>query len=244
MTLATYDRLIGTLDAFIDAFGGGMRMRGVMTAILILKHSLEDRGISISEVSRVSGAPIESIRRHFAANVKQGNLITRADPDDERVTRYLAADLDAEQARASRIARILYEIGPPATGPSPVPDSSIPFTETTCDALISVLQAFTRTLSGDLRIRAFKIAIVLLQGSLNKEGITASQISRVSGAPLETVRRTLKQYMDAGNLRVEEDPNDDRASRIFYRDPATSEAAISRIVADLAPVNWALFNTN
>jgi DNA-binding transcriptional ArsR family regulator len=247
LTQTPYAKLTAMLDAFIDEFGGKMRIRGVLTAMLILRTSLQGRGISISEVSQVSGAPLESIRRHFAANVEEGFLITQADPDDERVTRYLAASLEFERDRGRRIATTLHGIGSPFSD-QPASDASapheqpLPFTVATCDALIEVLKTFMAFLDGGMRMRAFKIAIVMQEASLSREGITASQIARVSGAPLETVRRTLQKYLDMGNLEVIEDPNDERASLMRYRDPVGADAAIRKVADRLEEVEWALFN--
>jgi len=219
-----------------------MRIRGVLTAMLVLKTSLQGRGISISEVSQVSGAPLESIRRHFTENVRKNFLVTRADPDDERVTRYLAASLEFERDRGRRIATALHRIGPPYSETSSTPAEPLPFTVATCDALIEVLQTFITLLDGSMRLRAFKITIVMGQASLRNEGITASQIARASGAPPETARRTLQKYLQMGNLEVFEDPNDERASLMRYRDPAGADAAIRQVADRLEQVDWALFN--
>ena len=242
LTQTLYDRLIRVLDAYIDEYGGRLRLRGVLTALLVLRQSLNGDGISISDVSRKAEIPLENVRRHFGNYANEGILTSRADPNDERVTRYFFLDVGAERGRATRVAQALYEIGPPAGGWTPHPENAHPFSEATCDALTDALKAFTGTLDSGLRMRAFKIAIALHQASLSSEGMTTSQIARISGAPLETVRRTLKRYLELGNLRVVEDPDDDRAHRVLYRDPDWSGANIAAMAERLGKLDWSLLN--
>ncbi len=242
MTQTLHDRLIALLDAYIEQYGGRLRLRGVLTALLVLRQSLRGEGISISEVSREAGIPLENVRRHFGIYTSQGILTSRPDPNDERVTRHFFQDLGKERERATRVAQALYAIGPPCGEWRPHPENAHSLTEKTCNALIDVLQSFTGNLDSGLRIRAFKIAIALHQASVTGEGMTASQIARTSGAPLETVRRTLKGYLEAGRLRMAEDPDDDRAQRVFYPNPVSSESSIDAMAEQLGRVDWSLLN--
>jgi DNA-binding transcriptional ArsR family regulator len=243
LTQTPYDWLISVLDAYIEEYGGRLRLRGVITALLVLKRSLEGEGISISEVSRVTGAPLENVRRHFGKYVEQGYLNSRIDPCDERVTRYFFLDIDAERDRGLRVARALHAAGSPQPRCSPQPEKVPRFSAGTCDALMEVLDAFTTSLDSSMRIRAFKIVIALHQASLTSEGMTPSQIARVGDAPLETVRRRVQQYVDAGDLMELRDPDDERAHRLLYRDPSMWEASISATTNSLAQVDWSQFNT-
>jgi hypothetical protein len=103
------DRLMSVLGAYIDEFGGGMRIRGVKTALLIQRETIEGRGISVSEIARHSGAPLESVRRHIGQHVASGTLRYVPDPEDERVNRVKTTDPDEEGRRAARIASRLSE---------------------------------------------------------------------------------------------------------------------------------------
>lgn len=105
-----YDHLISILDAFIEEFDGGMRIRGIKTVLLIHRASIDGHGISISEIARETKAPLENIRRHINRQVELGNLRYVSDPDDERVTRVLATDSSRWRSAAENIEYRLAEI--------------------------------------------------------------------------------------------------------------------------------------
>lgn len=105
-----YDHLISILDAFIEEFEGGMRIRGVKTALLIQRASIDGRGISLTEIARETKAPLENVRRHIAKHVSLGLLRYIPDPDDERVTRVIYIDPDEQDAMARRIENRLAAI--------------------------------------------------------------------------------------------------------------------------------------
>lgn len=234
-----YQKLNDVLDVFIDAFGGRRRTRGIQTILLLRKASLDRCGISISEVRAVTKAPLENIRRHFQAEVEKGNLLTRIDPDDERVTRYLLPDPDEELAHTCEIAVRLRMIGRPSGTPAL---EWRKFGRETIDAQIALLQTFVNALDSGLRIRECKMAIVIQQVTLSGEGITVSELARRAGAPLETVRRAIQRYTSSGVLRMIEDPNDDRAFRLFYADPELRTRAINKIAEAVDQVDWNAFN--
>ena len=239
LTRSLYDNLIAVLDVFIEEFGGQTRFRGIQTALLIQKASLSGRGISVSEVRRVTGAPLENIRRHFTKQVELGNLISCTDPEDDRVVRYQMVDPDTHQRVARRMAARLNAIGPPNGA---IPEEQRSFGSTSYDALLAVLQAFADFMDSGLRIRGIKIAIIILQASLTGTGTTQSPIARQSGAPLENVRRHIKAYIEAGNLEMIEDPNDSRASRVLYKNPERTAQVFEAIAGRLNCVDWPAFN--
>ena len=86
------------------------------------------------------------------------------------------------------------------------------------------------------------LGIVIQQATLTGKGMTASQIARSSGAPLETVRRNIHNYIEVGNLTVIEDPNDSRATRVLYREPERVDAFFRTIAEDLDSLDWAALN--
>ena len=241
MTQPVHDRLIAVLDVFIDEYGGRIRFRGILTALLIHRMTLAGTGISASEVRKVSGAPLETIRRNFAPHVDKGNLITVPDPDDDRVVRYKSTDSERHQLTARRMAGRLLAIQP-----SEIQEAADqrPFGTATYDALIDVLQAFADVFDDGVRIRGIKMAVIILQASYSGEGITPSQIARRSGGALETVRRSIQEHVEMGILRTEEDPEDHRAYRVFYKDPESVTRHLDRIAQSLDQVDWAAFNLN
>jgi hypothetical protein len=239
LSQAVYDKLIAVLDVFIDEFGGRMKLRGIKTALLIQQASLEGRGISISEVRQATGGPLESIRRHFSKQVQLGTLRTLPDPDDDRVVRYQMADNERHQRAARRMAGRLASIHPVPADVLPEPQ---PFGGGTYGTLIEVLQAFARAMDDGLRIRGFKFAIVIQQATVTGRGMTASEIATQSGAPMETVRRYIQSYMEIGNLRAIEDPDDHRKTRVLYRDPDMVDTVLESIWADLEQVDWSQLN--
>ena len=107
-----YDQLIEVIEAFIDSdsFNGGMRVRGIKTALLIQQASLEGDGITVSELARATGAPLENVRRHMAKHVELGGLRYEADPDDDRATRIVTANPDVFAADVAAIVERLAAI--------------------------------------------------------------------------------------------------------------------------------------
>jgi DNA-binding MarR family transcriptional regulator len=105
-----YDHLISILDAFIEEFDGGMRIRGIKTALLIEKATKEGRGISLSEIARETDAPLENVRRHMAKYVEQGSLRYVEDPDDDRVTRVVQTREGIFAQAADRVSAHLDEL--------------------------------------------------------------------------------------------------------------------------------------
>ena len=108
--MAPYDQLIAVLDAFIENFGGATRIRGAKTALLIQRATVAGRGLTLSEIARATGAPFENVRRHIEKNVALGRLRYVNDPDDDRMTRVVAADPDMAAANMLKIAERLRSI--------------------------------------------------------------------------------------------------------------------------------------
>jgi len=105
-----YDQLIAVLDSYITEFDGGMRIRGIKTALLIQQATAEGRGISISEIARLTNAPLENVRRHITKHVELGALCYIADPDDDRVNRVIATEPEMRRRTAEKIAAHLGEL--------------------------------------------------------------------------------------------------------------------------------------
>ncbi len=233
-----YDRLIAVLDVFINEFGGQRRLRGVQTMLLIQRATFDGGGVSISDVRKLTGAPLENIRRHFARQVESGMLATQPDPEDDRVVRYRMVDDEQHRSAARTLSAKLLRLAPAGIDP---PSEPRPLSGATYSTMIDVLQTFANSMDGGLRIRAFKIAVVIQQATKAGTGMTASEIARQSGAPLETVRRYIQSYLDIGNLRAVEDPEDSRKTRVHYADPAMVDEVLERIAADLDKLDWASF---
>ena len=108
--MTPYDQLIAVLDVFIENFGGATKLRGAKTALLIQRATVAGRGLTLSEIARATGAPFENVRRHIEKHVDLGHLLYINDPDDDRVTRVVAADSDMAEANMLRIAKRLRSI--------------------------------------------------------------------------------------------------------------------------------------
>ena len=233
-----YEKLIAVLDVFIDLFGGQMTLRGIQTALLLQQATLDGRGVSISDVRQVTGAPLESIRRHFSKQVKLGVLSSLPDQDDDRVVRYRVEDNEQYQRAAQRMAAKLAAFGPT----EPDPDDQRSFSSSTYAALLDVLQTFANAMDNGLRIRGMKIAVVIQRATKTGTGMTATEIARQTGAPLETVRRYIQTYMEMGHLIATQDPDDSRKTRVRYRDPAAVDEVLETIWAELERLDWRQFN--
>ena len=106
----SYDQLITVVDALIDGFDGGMRIRGMKTALLIQQASQDGRGITVSELARATKAPLENVRRHISKHVELGTLRYISDPDDDRANRVVMTNLHTLEAATAEIARKLGDI--------------------------------------------------------------------------------------------------------------------------------------
>ena len=233
-----YDNLTAVLDVFIDTFGGQMTLRGIQTALLLQQATLDGTGVSISDVRQLTGAPLESIRRHFSKQVKLGVLTSLPDPKDDRVVRYRVKDNEQYQRGARRMASRLANLGP--IEPDPVEQQS--FGSRTYTALLDVLQAFASAIDNGFRIRAIKFAVVVQQATKSGIGMTASDIAKQSGSPLETVRRYVQAHMESGIMTAVQDPDDSRKTRVLFADPERVDAVLGAIWADLQRLDWRQFN--
>ena len=125
------------------------------------------------------------------------------------------------------------------------------------DKLIAVLDVLIDEFGGQMKLRGVKTALLIQQATLEGlrisisevqqatvagRGMTASEIAKQSGAPLETVRRYIQSYTEIGNLRAIEDPEDSRKTRVLYQDPAMVDGALEAIWTDLEQVDRAQFN--
>lgn len=104
------DLLIAVLDAFMETYPGGMKIRGIKTALLIQRADAAGRTINVSELARLTGAPPESVRRHIAKHVQLGNLDTLDNPEDARSAGVVPNDPAAMRRAAMHIASRLRTI--------------------------------------------------------------------------------------------------------------------------------------
>ena len=234
-----YERLIAVVDAFIGTFGGALRLQGIQTLLLIEKATLYGTGIKPSELHRLTGAPLENIRRRLLMFNGQGLIAFQADPTDDRSTLCTMTEAGRRTWPAADVARRLYVLRP---ANQQHPAAPHPMAAETYDALIAILRACAEAFGGGMRIRGFKTALLIQQATVGGEGITASAISRRTDAPLETVRRHMIIQMKLGNLRFVEDPRDDRAARIYTADPERERQTYATLDKRLDALNWQLFN--
>lgn len=234
-----YDHLIQVLDTFIEAMDGAMRIRRIQNLLIVQKATRFGPGISASEVSRRTGAPLENVRRQFLHQKARGLLETHADPKDDRITLFRVTAAGESAWPTLDIARRLHRIGPPGGSVHGAPHPPSP---ATYDALLAVLQAFADAFDGGMRIRGFKTALLIQLATLAGTGITASELGRQTGAALETVRRHMTKHTALGDLRIVEDPNDERANRMFTAHPDRESARFAAVAARLDAIDWNAFN--
>ena len=105
--MSPYDELISVIEALSEQYTGGLRIRGIKTSLLILKATLDGSGITLSELSRQTNAPLENIRRHLSQRAERGHLYYISDPDDDRATRILFSKPEYEIDRVASVLRRL-----------------------------------------------------------------------------------------------------------------------------------------
>lgn len=222
-----YDRLIEVIDAFIGGFEGGMRTRGIKTALLIAQSSVDGKGISLTEIARRSRAPLETVRRHMAKHVTLGNIEYLPDPRDDRVKRVVSRrqgalpDMVIEtEARLAKIDCFGAKLCSSADGRS--------YAER-CDRLIAILNAYISQFGGAIRIRGIKTALLIQIATVTGCGISLSELARETEAPLENVRRHLANHASLERLKYVTDPEDERVIRVVFTRPDLFERMAQRV---------------
>lgn len=191
-------------------YGGALRLRDIKILLLIREGTGRGTGVSVSEVARESGTPLESVRRQLKQMTKSGLLRTAPDPEDGRVIRHFATQAMADQwpldALITRLSRVL----------GPRPDAAVagpPFA-----LLLALIDLFINGYMGSIRIRGARMALLVYRATQKGTGVAISDLARVNAAPLETVRRVLAQHVDMGHIRFVEDPEDDRKTLVVTAD--------------------------
>lgn len=213
--------LLRTVEAFMAAFGGEVRLRDIKVLLLVQQGTHTGTGVSISEVARASGAPLESVRRQFTEYVAAGLLRKQPDSKDRRVIRYFTTELWADGWRLDDlITRLSQILGPPrATG-----KSGPPFPE-----LLDLIDLFIQGYLGSIRVRGARMALLVYRATVEGRGVSISWLARVNGAPLETVRRVLSQHVDMGHIRFVQDPEDDRRTLVVTADVDSERMRIAEM---------------
>ncbi|MGD8831296.1 MAG: hypothetical protein PVF57_11900 [Pseudomonadales bacterium] len=234
-----YDYLIRVLDTFIEVTDGAIPIRRIQNLLIVQKATHFGSGISASEVSRLTGSPLENVRRQLGRQKARGLLETHADPTDDRVTLFRTTAAGEREWQTTILAQRLHAIGPLRDGK---PGAPHPLSPQTYDALIAILQAFADAFEGGMRIRGFKTAMLIQLATLSGSGVTASELSRRTSAALETVRRHMAKHIALGDLRIVEDPEDERANRVFSAHPERESARFAAVAARLDAIDWNVFN--
>ncbi len=229
-----YDRLIGILDPYLETYPGTVSLRGVQTAILLLQETLYGKGISVSEVHRFSGAPLESVRRHMHQREAGGELVAEPDPHDDRVRLYRVVNTEQMLERHKTVAAEIYALRPPNLAEDPPRH----FSRATTETLMEVLSPYGSAYQHSMRFRGFKTALLIQQATTTGEGITASDLARKTNAPLETVRRHMLKHTELGDLTMLEDPSDERALRVRAAQPDEVAERARGILAGLESIDW------
>ncbi|MGE0625621.1 MAG: hypothetical protein AB7I04_16620 [Pseudomonadales bacterium] len=234
-----YERLIRIIDAYVATFGGATRMHGVQTLLIVQKATRFGNGVSPSTLHRLTGAPLENIRRRFQQFTERGLITAHPDPKDDRSTLYTMTNRGLSAWPAGDVARKLYTLRQTSGRPESPPRLQCP---ETLSALLAVLQAFADALDAGIRIRGYKTALLIQQATLSGEGITASTLSRETNAALETVRRHMAKHETLGDLKLVENPDDERATLVLTANPDREHRAWTAVARRLDALDWHLFN--
>ncbi len=217
-------RVIDTIDAFISTFGGSTRLRDLKARLLILQATAANRGIHVSELARRCDAPAESVRRLVAAQVKLGHLHYLSDPQDERRMRIRATDAGVILWNIEAISQALRHF-------AVEPTTALP-------ALIVIADTFLDQFPAGMRIHGIKIALLIQRATLQRRGISTSELARLTGATLETVRRHMTKHVDLGTVRFEPDPEDERVNLVMSCSLEHQNRSVNLIVKRLAAIDW------
>jgi len=234
-----YERLIQIIDAYIATFDGAMRLHGIQALLLVQKATRFGSGISPSDIHRLTGAPLENIRRRFRQFGARGLLTALPDPHDDRSKLCTMTEAGLRAWPAEDIARRLYPLRPPGRDRGEAPQ---PLGPETYDTLIRVIEAFATALDPGIRSRGFKTALLIQQATLSRRGITTSTLSRRTNAALETVRRHMAKHTALGDLKLVEDPEDDRATLVFTAHPDRESRGWSAVGHRLDALDWRYLN--
>lgn len=103
-------QLLALIELFIRGYMGSIRIRGARMALLVYSATLEGTGIAVSELARINDAPLETVRRMLTQHVEMGHIRLVQDPEDDRRTLVVIADLTLERQRITEMNRRLAAI--------------------------------------------------------------------------------------------------------------------------------------
>ena len=79
-------------------------------ALLVYRATRKGTGVAISELARVNEAPLETVRRVLTQHVDMGHIRFVEDPEDDRKTLVVTADMTFERQRLAEMDRKLEAI--------------------------------------------------------------------------------------------------------------------------------------
>jgi len=235
-----YDRLINILDAFIDTVEGSIddsfRVRGIQTAMLLERATASGSGIRISELARHSEAPLENVRRHIQAQVELGNLRSSPDPQDDRSSLIFVTEQGSQLYDTLELVRRLGSL----EGDTAAQDFE---GEPPYDEIIAILLSFMEGYPGGMKVQGVKRELLIQRATDEGQGLTVSDLARLTDTPLETVRRHVQNAIEQGELRLLEDPDDERKTRVVHADPGRESQRAETVNDHLSRVDWTRFHS-
>ena len=205
------DKLLGVIEGFIATYGGWRRLREIKILLLIQKAA-GHQTINPTTLAKLSGMPLETVRRVLLAEEEAGNLILAEDPNDSRSKIAILT----EASRGSWNSRLVFEsltalFTAPDHRPAPTPQVDY-------DLLLFVIDTLMEGYMDSIRIRGAKMSLLVQRATIEDAGISISDLARLNDAPFETVRRILAQHVEMGHIQFTQDPNDDRKTLVVSAD--------------------------
>lgn len=216
--------------AFFACYGGDLRLREVKILLLVQQASALGLGAHISELARETGTPVESVRRQLQQALKEGLLRKVPDAEDARVSRYFATEAgDARWQLRPTLTLLdqLYDCTPVQADRQP------PF-----GALLALIDILINGYMGSIRLRGTVVALMVFNATRAGTGVSIGEVARVTGAPAETVRRTLAKHVKMGHICFAKDPIDDRKTLVVTANPASELRRIEAMRQNIARIDW------
>ena len=111
------------------------------------------------------------------------------------------------------------------------------------DEIIAILLSFMEGYHGGMKVQGVKRELLIQRATEEGQGITVSELARLTDTPLETVRRQIQTGIEQGELRLLEDPDDDRKARVVHADPLRESQRTATVNDHLSRIDWTKFHS-
>ena len=91
---------------------------------------------------------------------------------------------------------------------------------------------------GSIRLRGTVVALMVFNATRAGTGVSIGEVARVTGAPAETVRRTLAKHVKMGHICFAKDPIDDRKTLVVTANPASELRRVEAMRQRIGSIDW------